>query len=181
MTKFTKIFLCALIAAALAAPAAEASVKVSLKEISPFSYCSIRNEGAFSDMGEVINQLMSIMQGQNIHPAGNLLTIYHTTPQEENPMSGEWEVGFPVSSQIAIVQEPLKKQEWTHETVAAAVHVGAYENTGDTVTAIFDWMEEKGYVQTGPIVGMYLNMPDADTPPSRLRTEIWVPCREKLP
>jgi len=167
-----------LVAMAAAAPAPPGDVRVEIREIEPFPYCSIRHQGPYTDMGTVINELMSLMQSQNIYPAGNMITIYHTDPQQENPMDSEWEVGFPVTSQVTVVQEPLLKKEWTAATVAAALHKGPYENTGDTIDAMYDWMEENGYEQDGPVLGQYLNMP-GQVSPDRLETEIWIPCRKK--
>lgn len=153
-------------------------VAVSIQEIEPFPYCSMMHKGPYTDMEEVINNLMSLMQSQNIYPAGNMITIYHTDPNQENPMDSEWEVGFPVTAQTSVVQEPLQKKQWTAATVVSAVHVGPYENTGDTIDAMFEWMEENGYAQDGPILGKYLNMPN-EVSPSQLKTEIWIACRKE--
>jgi len=161
----------------LAVPASQ-NPEVKIKEISPFPYCSIQHKGPYSDMEQVITEFMNLMQSQNINPAGPMITIYFTSPEENAPAEAEWEIGFPIMSQIAVIREPLQKKEWNHSQVAAAVHTGPYENTGDTINVIFDWMEENGYVQDGPILGKYLNMPTANISPNDLKTEIWVPCKK---
>lgn len=157
------------------------NLKIEIKKIIPFPYCSIQHKGPYSDMEQVITELMNLMQNQNINPAGAMITIYFTSPEEKAPAEAKWEVGFPIMSQIAVIREPLQKKEWIYAQVAVAVHTGPYENTGDTIDVIFDWMEENGYVQDGPILGKYLNMPSANISPKNLKTEIWVPVKNSSP
>ena len=78
-----------------------------------------------------------------------------------------------------MVQAPLEKKQWTDLTVAAALHVGAYEKTAETITEIYAWMAANGYVQTGPLVERYLDMNPMQMKPEDLRTEIWIPCAKK--
>jgi len=40
--------------------------EVKIKEMSPFPYCSIQHKGPYSDMEQVITELMNLMQNQNI-------------------------------------------------------------------------------------------------------------------
>jgi len=130
-------------------------------------------------MDEIVTQLMNVMYSQNINPAGELLAIYHTTPEKGMESATEWEIGFPVLAQIAVVREPLFKGEWKHLQVATAMHTGPYENTGDTIEEIFTWMEEEGYEQTGPVLGRFLNIMTENIRPDSLKTEIWIPCKKK--
>ncbi|MFO7772485.1 MAG: GyrI-like domain-containing protein [Dehalococcoidia bacterium] len=58
--------------------------------------------------------------------------------------------------------------------MAAAVHTGPYENSGDTILAVFEWIEDNGFTPAGPILGWYLNLP-GEVPASKLQTEIWIP------
>ena len=153
-------------------------VDVTIKEIEPFAYCSLRYQGESSDMSEIINQLMSIMQSQNINPEGDLIALYFTSPEEDNPATADWEIGFPVSSYVTVISEPLQKKEWNHTLVASLVHTGPYENTGDTINEIFEWMEANNYTLTGPILGRFLDMPSSENQMQDLRTEIWVPCKK---
>jgi AraC family transcriptional regulator len=128
-------------------------------------------------MDAVITQLINHMQNQNISPQGPPISIYHSMPDDTEAAELEWEVGFPVSPHVE-PQDPLRKKVWDYPQVAQTVHTGSYETSGDTILEILDWMDENGYVQDGPILGKYLNMPSPETPPDKLRTEIWIPCKK---
>lgn len=165
--------------AAAASHPAPIAAEVSLKNIEPFSYCAIKHKGTYPDMDEIVTQLMNVMYSQNINPAGELLAIYHATPEKGLEKTTEWEIGFPVLAQIAVVREPLIKGEWNHTQVAVATHTGAYENTGDTIEEMFAWMEETGYEQAGPVLGKFLNIMTENVRTDNLKTEIWIPCKKK--
>jgi len=151
---------------------------VSLKEISPFSYCCIPHKGPFSEIEKIITQLMKAIQEQNIPPAGAMIGIYYNSPDEVTKAEDlEWEVGFPVAPQV-VVQAPLEKKQWEFTPVASAIHTGPYEETGQTIFKILKWMEDNKLIQTGPVLERYLTMPTPETKPEELRTEVWVPCRK---
>jgi len=153
------------------------STEITVKEITPFSYCCLHHKGPYSDMEPIITQLIAIMQNQNLAPTGTLLSVYYSDPGQVKTQDLEWEVGFPISEQVS-VEPPLIKKQWTHQLVVQAVHAGPYEKTSETITEILEWMSSHGYVQDGPILGFYLNMPDSETRPEDLKTEIWVSCKK---
>jgi AraC family transcriptional regulator len=152
-------------------------VEVTVINVTPFAFCSLTHKGPYSDMGAVITELINHMQNQNITPQGPPISIYPDMPEDTREAELEWEVGFPITPHSE-PQAPLRKKTWDHPLVAQAVHIGSYETTGDTILEMLEWMEAHGYVQDGPILGKYLNMPSPDTPPDKLRTEIWIPCKE---
>lgn len=150
---------------------------VSLKETSPFIYCCIPHKGPFTEIEQVIGRLMQAIQTQNIFPMGPLMGVYHSDPSKVKPEELEWEVGFPVTSQV-LVQLPLIKKQWNFPTVAACLHLGPYEKTAETYAKIFEWMQANKYVQVGPVLERYLDMDPSKVKPENLRTEIWVPCEK---
>lgn len=151
--------------------------QISVKEIEPFVFVSMRHTGPYSDMEPVILEMMQHMQNQNLTPAGPMMSIYYTDPVEGQEASTEWAVAFPIT-QSSIVQGPLERGQWEYELVAATLHTGPYDTTGDTIEEMLKWIEDHGYERIGPVTGTYLNMPDANTPPSQLKTEIWIPVRK---
>jgi effector-binding domain-containing protein len=172
--------LLALILAPICASApspASRDIEVTVVNVTPFAFCSLTHKGPYSDMGAVITELINHMQNQNITPQGPPISLYPDVSVDTQEAEPEWEVGFPITPHSE-PQAPLRKKTWDHPLVAQALHIGAYEATGDTILEMLDWMEKNGYVQDGPILGKYLNMPSPDTPPDKLRTEIWIPCRE---
>lgn len=152
-------------------------LKVTTKEIDPFSYVSVRHQGPLSDFETAVDILLGNMQRQNIPPAGTLFAIMHKIPEEGKEITLDWEVSFPVTSQV-YPQPPLTKGFWEHPLVATANHTGPASTIGDVVDEMFLWIEENGYVMAGPVAAVFLNIGDPDTIPSRLETEIWVAIKK---
>lgn len=161
----------------------EESIKepdVTTQEVSPFTYCCISHKGPFTEIEQIIGQVISAMQSQNVMPGGPMIGVYHNSPEQVKPEDLEWEIGFPITPQ-AFVQSPLEKKQWEFTLVATTIHTGPYEETGESYGRIFEWMEANQYAQTGPVLERYLVTPTPDTKPEDLRAEIWVPCTKKTP
>ena len=148
-------------------------IRVTLKEITPFSYVSVRHQGPLSDFESAVAILMSSLGSQNIAPAGNMFAIMHKIPKEGEDITLDWEVSFPVTAQV-YPQPPLTKGVWEFTDVASATHTGPASSIGEAVDEMLLWVEENGYDMAGPIVAVFQNIGDPDTIPSRLQTEIWV-------
>jgi effector-binding domain-containing protein len=165
---------------ALVAPLAAQDIAITVKEVEPFPYCAVDHKGPYTDMGAVIGQLVGAMQAQGLFPQvrGPVIGVYHNSPADTRPEDLSWEAGFIVTAQ-AEAQPPLVKRVWEHRTVAVAMHIGPYDKVGATVARIITWLESHGYKVDGPILERYLDQNPAAVKPEALRTEIWVPCREK--
>lgn len=153
------------------------TIKVEIKEVEPFVYCSLSRQGAFGEIQAAVGELLQHMQAQNIFPTGSMIGIFHADPTMADPDRIQWEVGFPINEQ-ALVQAPLMKKIWNFKTVAVALHVGPYEKTGETILRMREWLEENGYTQNGPVLERYLDPDPGNTSPDRLKTEIWLPCKK---
>ena len=121
-------------------------------------------------------QLMKAVQEQKIAPAGTMIGVYYISPDMVKPEGLEWEMGFPVSAQVE-VQAPLEKKEWKFTLVVSAIHKGPYEEAGKTVSKMFEWMQANKLMPVGPVMERYM-MPDPDTKPEDLRSELWIPCQK---
>lgn len=152
---------------------------VSMKEIKPFTYCSIAHKGPLTDMSGVIGQLMQAMQSQGLFASirGPMIGVYYNAPAQAKPEELSWEVGFEVSEQ-ASPQAPLEKKTWSYITVAAAVHIGPYAKAGETIQRLTDWIKAQGLTASGPVLERYMNNP-MQVKPEELRTEIWIPAKKK--
>ncbi len=150
---------------------------VSVEEVSPFSYCYIPHKGPFTEIEGIIGQLMQAIQEQKIAPAGPMIGVYYNSPDMVKPEELEWEMGFPVSAKVE-VQPPLEKKEWKFTLVVSAVHKGAYEEAGKTISKMFEWMQANKLMPAGPVMERFLTMATPDTKPEDLRTEIWIPCQK---
>ena len=178
MTKRIILAMGIIVALAAAGQAFQDETTPSLKEVQPFAYCAIEHTGPLSDITAVVGQLIQEMQGQNLFSTiqGPMVGLY---PLESMSMGAEdltWEVGFIVTAQ-AEPQAPLIKKVWDHPTVAAVVHAGPYEKSGETIDKLLAWMKANGCVADGPLLERYLNNP-MQVKPEELRTEMWIPCRK---
>jgi len=151
---------------------------VSVKEVSPFSYCCIPHKGPFTEIEGIIMQLMHAVQEQKITPAGPMIGVYYNSPEMVKPEELMWEMGFPGEAQLE-VQAPLEKKEWKFTLVCSATHKGPYEETMKTISKMFEWMQANKLMPAGPVLERYLTMPTPDTKPEDLRSEIWIPCQKK--
>jgi len=180
-TVFSILAILAFLSVAIAMPAQEEAAEemaISVKEISPFVYCCIPHTGPFTEIENVIGQLMQAMKSQNVFPAGPMLGVFYNSPEKVKPEELQWEMGFPVTAQ-AEFQLPLEKKQWDYKAVVSAIHVGPYEATGETFTKMMTWMETEGLTWAGPAMERYLTMPTQETKPEDLKTEIWIPYEKK--
>lgn len=151
---------------------------VTIQKSEPFVYVCLEMKGPFDGIQDAIGSLIQEMQGQNVVPAGPLLGVYYNSPEEVSEQDLQWEVGFPVTAQ-ALIQPPLMKKEWAYPESAVGLHQGAYENTGETISKMLDWMEDNGYRPAGPFMERYLDMNPEELKPDELKTEVWIPCQKK--
>lgn len=152
--------------------------EVTLKQVEPFVYFSLKQKGSFESIDTVINQLIETARSQNVYPAGPLLTIFHGNLVNIDPEKIEWEVGFPVTPH-ALVQAPLERKIWEFSPVVACLHAGPYEKMGETIKKMLDWMETNGYVQAGPLLERSVGDDPTRIKSEYLRVEIWIPCKKK--
>jgi effector-binding domain-containing protein len=153
-------------------------VRVSIREIEPFTYTSVRHSGPLSDMEAGVRILMSSIGRQNIAPAGTMFAVFRDIPEEGQKGNIDWEIGFPVTAHV-LPQPPLTKGQWNYLTVATATHTGPIETISDPIDEMREWLDDNGYVQDGPVIVVFLNIGAEDIIPSRLQTEIMIACKEK--
>ncbi|MGB7297032.1 MAG: GyrI-like domain-containing protein [Candidatus Aminicenantales bacterium] len=172
-------FIFALSALPLASGAGQAQGgSVTIQKSEAFVYVCLEEKGPFEGIQHAIGRLVQEMQGQNVVPAGPLLGIYYNSPEEVSDQDLRWEVGFPVTAQ-ALIQPPLMKKEWGYSESAVCLHQGAYEDTGETISKMLDWMDDNGYRPEGPIMERYLDMNPEELSPEQLKTEVWIPCQKR--
>jgi effector-binding domain-containing protein len=169
-----------LLVLALAVPLAAQDIAVSVKDVEPFPYCAIVHRGPYTDMGTVIGELVGAMQAQSLFPLirGPLVGVYLNSPADTKPEDLSWEAGFIVAAQTT-AQPPLVKKSWDYRTVAAALHVGPYDQAGVVIGKMMGWLAANGYEIAGPILERYLDQNPSAVKPEALRTEIWIPVAKR--
>jgi effector-binding domain-containing protein len=159
--------------------------EVELKKIESFVYASLHHKGPLSDIEDVIADLITTLQSLNVYPQGPMIGIFHTVPGPDDPadLEMEWEVGFPIAEQTYIqaregIKTKLERKVWEHTLVASAMYSGPYQEMGEAITDIFEWMDSEGYDKAGPVLATFLETGTPDAPPSELKGEIWIPCKK---
>jgi len=187
MNKAIGLVLVGAVVSGLALGAGQTTVKVTIQEIEPFSYACIGHKGPFSEIPDVINQLMEAFQQLNVVPAGPMMAIFFNEPELVKPVEIYYEVGFPISEETDVSypesveadgRPVLQKKQWTFSRVATCVHTGSYETTQETILAMMTWIKDNGYKAAGPIVERYTDMDAATGNPENLKTEIWIPIQD---
>jgi effector-binding domain-containing protein len=161
------------------------SAEIELKEIEPFVYVSLHHKGPLSEIEDVISDLIITIQSLNVNPQGPMIGIFHTVPgpNDAEDMEMEWDLGFPIAEQSYIrareeIQAKLERKVWQHALVASMNYSGPYQEMGEAITDIFQWMEGQGYEKAGPVLATFLETGTPDAPPSELKGEIWIPCKK---
>ena len=175
-----KGFCTVLALAALAVPLAAQELDIAIKEVEPFPYCAISHTGPYTDMGLVIRELVGAMEAQGllVRIGGPMVGVYYNSPQGTKPEDLSWDLGFIVEAQTT-TRPPLMLKSWDHRTVAAALHVGPYDEAGAAIGRVMAWLGARGYAPDGPVLERYLDQDPSAVDPSKLRTEIWIPCRKR--
>jgi len=151
---------------------------VKVKEVKMFPYCCIHKTAPFTEIPAVIEKVWPAFQQQGIMPVGPMIGIYFNSPFEVKPEELEWEIGFPVSSEV-IPQEPLTKDTWIYTKVASYTFVGPYEESASAYPIMMEWLEKNEYMQVGPVMERYLTDPMSEPDTSKYETEIWIPVDKK--
>jgi effector-binding domain-containing protein len=151
--------------------------QVTLTQVSPFFYCSLMQKGGLEGIPEAIKSAWDLLQSQNITPTGPALGVFYESRGKSESESILWEIGFPVTPQAEVLA-PLALKEWKHAQVAEAFHIGPLTAASQTYERILAWMQDNGYVQSGPVLEMYY-IGSVSTPPAEYKTRILVPCVPK--
>jgi effector-binding domain-containing protein len=153
------------------------SLRVSIKDVEPFTYVCLPHRGPFRAINHTIDRLLEVSSLQDIFPTGPLMSVFYGSPIELKPENREWEVGFPVSPQL-LAQPPLRAKSWDSALVAEAYYDGPFDKVSETYAKIYAWLEANGYEPDGPTMDMYVSDPESMSPDD-YHSRIWVPCKKK--
>ncbi|MBC7364904.1 MAG: GyrI-like domain-containing protein, partial [Candidatus Aminicenantes bacterium] len=67
-------------------------IKVEIKEVEPFVYCSLSRQGSFAEIEAAVGELLHHMQAQNVFPTGSMIGVFHSDPTMSDPEKIQWEV-----------------------------------------------------------------------------------------
>lgn len=156
-------------------------IMVSLKNVEPRALATMKHQGPFTEVPDVMAKLMAEVKKGDYLIAGPPMTMYFNSPQEVVAKDLLWEVWIPVVYPGKIggrEHDVLTFKALDALFVASTYHVGPYEKVGDTYEELFKWIQKNKYPITGNPVEVYWGDPE-NTPQDKLVTEIWMPIGQR--
>ena len=168
------LFVFVLIAIHLFAFAGE-KAPIKMKGESTYWFVSMKFKGSLEQIGPNMKIFMDEFFKQGLIPIGPPVSILHNIPRfvkDEKELS--WELGFMVKKGTK-AKRPLRAHTIKFPKTAKILHVGPYEQLGETYAKAMKMLNEKGHNTRPPIINRYLDNPNNVEDKSQLRTEILIP------
>ncbi len=124
-------------------------------------------------MGECFGKVFRYAQTHGIAMAGNPLARFTETTIGLRTV----DFGLPLV-EPAEGHEEIEADFLASGPVAKAVHMGPYEQLGESNAAVHRWIEDNGYQVAGAPWNWYVTSPAEDTDPSTWRTEVYWPITD---
>lgn len=151
--------------------------EVTERTIDPMYVAFLAMEGDYSMIADGYPKLYDWVIEQEMAPIGPPMAVFLSDPLIVSPEGSKWELWAPVSG-------PLSEREANEEglgvkiinggLVAAAVHVGRYDEVSRTYNDITEWLATNDKTIVGPHIEVYLSDP-AEVPEDQFETELWFP------
>ena len=150
---------------------------VTVKQTEPILVAFLAKTGSFDQMGAAIGSLYQWLGAQGYTPAGPLRGTFYNAPGEVPEEELAWKVCAPIAGEAAPHGpdgQGFGVKELEPHQVATIMHIGPFEEVGETYAALGGWIAENGYQIVGPSTEIWLSDPDT-TPVAELLTEIQFP------
>jgi len=151
----------------------ESKPKLTLEQVSRFSYVAIQHKGPYQDYAELKEQFFDEIRKQRIIPTGSPFIVYYNNPENTSPNDLQWEIGIPIA-EGTMIKEPLVLKDWIYEKVAKVKKEEATPVTQNIYPIIFEQVNEKSLTYQGPMAVRVLTNLEEDTS-GIFKTEIWIP------
>lgn len=129
--------------------------EVVIKKIEPILVAGVRDViPAYPEQGHLWEKLETYLAQKGVTPKSACFTIYHSEEPEIDA-----EVCEPLSKAVE-AYGPVQVHELPMvEQAAALVYTGPFTGLSDAYTALFQWIESRGYRICGPSREIYLKPP----------------------
>lgn len=142
-----------------------------IKELPAVQVASVRDRGPYSKVGKLFGELLGFINIHKLAVNGPGIFIHHDP--EYRPEDADLEVCLPVAGEapgggrVSIKKLPASR-------AVCLLHVGPYDQVGQTYASILQYIAEKQLTITGPSREVYLVGP-MGVPPEKYVTEIQFP------
>ena len=150
---------------------AGSGVAASVRNIEKMTVASVTHLGPVSELPVAMGGLTTWAASAGLQPAGAPFGVFHGSPETPTD-SVQFEACMPVpAGTVADSASGIAVKEFGGFTFAAMTHVGPYESLQPAYDSLAVWIDNNGYVITGPAVEFYLSDPQT-VPAESTRTEI---------
>jgi effector-binding domain-containing protein len=124
-------------------------------------------------LGEAYADVAEYLASAGVAPAGPPFARYTFLAQTVGI-----EAGFPVPFEVA-GDGRVEPSRLPEGAAAVTTHTGPYEDLERAYRAVVEWLDTRGRQQRGPHWEVYLTDPNTEPDPSRWRTDVVVPYRDR--
>jgi effector-binding domain-containing protein len=151
---------------------------ITLVELPDQQVLAIRKRGNYRIVPELLAVLFEFVFRKQVAIAGMPFLLLHETSKEEAEEAdrngtADVEVAIPVNGQVR-TEGDIIAYTLPGGKMARIVHLGPYENTGESYERLFAWIAERGLSVKGPIREIYYNDP-REVKPEEIKTEVLAP------
>lgn len=157
----------------------ETSMQVEIVDRPELRVATVIHRGPYHRISEAFARLGSLAGPAGlIRERPTMLAVYYDDPEITPEADLRSDAGLVVPND-AQLPEGLTETRLAAGRYARALHIGPYENLGDTWSRFMgQWLPQSGHrLGAGASYEIYHNTP-ADTPPDQLRTELYLPLAE---
>jgi AraC family transcriptional regulator len=156
------------------------NMDVEIKQMPEQRVGTVRHIGPYNQISEAFGRLGAIAgpAGLFARPGVAMIALYHDDPESTPADRLRSDAALAVPGDTTLPAD-LVEQRLPAGRYASTMHVGAYEQLGDTWARFLgEWLPSSGKrMADGPSYELYLNDPTT-TPKDQLRTEIYVPIAD---
>lgn len=151
---------------------------ITLVELPNQQVLAIRKRGNYSIVPELLAVLFEFVFRKQVAISGMPFLLLHEPSKEEAEEAdrngtADVEVAIPVNGQVR-TEGDIIAYTLPGGTMARIVHLGPYENTGESYERLFAWIAERGISIKGPVREVYYNDP-REVKPEEIKTEVLAP------
>ncbi len=153
--------------------------KIEIKELGDQPVLGIRFKTAMSEIGDSLGnsygELFACLGKTGEFPAGPPFLLYHDGEYKEE--DADVEACVP-TAKLLPGEGNVKGYGLSGAKVASTLHMGPYEQIGDTYQELMLWISDQGYHPSVPCREVYLVGPEQADDPAEYRTEVQCPIVE---
>jgi len=152
--------------------------EVSVKFFMPMKVASMEKKSPREEVGKTVAQLSKSLQEKKVKHSGAPMGLFHDDIKSIDPQKAHYEVCIPISGKVKGEGE-VKGKELEKGAFACVTHTGPVEKLPDAYNLILKWVEENGYMISGPTREVYhKGTGEAAGGPQEVIIEVQFPVRK---